>query len=168
MGTQPVHHITNLQTMCPANFRIWLTFDHNNIGHNHQQNSTAPKRVYPIYPAFTKRHQCKVQSYYMTRLAFHYGIKTFSKIIYQYNQSRNKKNQLYNSETRCVEITSYSVYTITRLLRQPVVQQYIRSRIVKPVVLSNNESFSKSFSVNPAFDRFPTPLSQEVIRLVIL
>ena len=30
MGTQPVHHITNLQTMCLANFRIWLRrFDHN-------------------------------------------------------------------------------------------------------------------------------------------
>ena len=38
MGTQPVHHTTNLQTMCPANFRIPLPFDHNNFGHNHQRN----------------------------------------------------------------------------------------------------------------------------------
>ena len=59
MGAQPVHHITNLQTMCPANFRIWLTFDHNNIGHNHQQNSTAPEEVYPTCTAFTKIHHCK-------------------------------------------------------------------------------------------------------------
>ena len=71
MGTQPVHYITNLQTMCPANFRIWLTFDHNNIGHNHQQNSMSSERVYLTNPAFTKIHQCKVQSYYMTRLTFH-------------------------------------------------------------------------------------------------
>ena len=41
--------------MCPANFRIWL-LDHNNIGHNHQQNSTAPEQIYPACPAFTKIH----------------------------------------------------------------------------------------------------------------
>ena len=41
MGIQPVHHTTNLQTMCPANFRVWLPFDHNNIGHDDQQNSTV-------------------------------------------------------------------------------------------------------------------------------
>ena len=43
----------------PANFRIWLTFDHNNIEHNHQQNSPAPEQVYPTCPAFAKIHQCK-------------------------------------------------------------------------------------------------------------
>ena len=59
MGIQPVHHITNLQTMCPANFQIWLTFDHNNIGHNHQQSSTAPEEVYPTCPAFAKIRKCK-------------------------------------------------------------------------------------------------------------
>ena len=58
-GTQPVRHITNLQTMCPANFQIWLTFDHNNVEHDHQQNSTAQEQVYPTCPAFTKIHQCK-------------------------------------------------------------------------------------------------------------
>ena len=56
MGTKPVHHITNLQTMCPANLRIWLPFDRNNVGHDHQQNSTAPEQVYPTCPAFTKIH----------------------------------------------------------------------------------------------------------------
>ena len=56
MRTKPVHHITNLQTMCPASFRIWLPFDHNNVGHDHQQNSTAPEQVYPTCPAFTKIH----------------------------------------------------------------------------------------------------------------
>ena len=56
MGTKPIHHITNLQTMCPANFRIWLPFDHNNVGHDHQQNSMAPEQVYPTCPAFTKIH----------------------------------------------------------------------------------------------------------------
>ena len=56
IGTQPVHHITNLQTMCPANFRIWLPFDHNNIGHDHQQNSTDPEQIYSACPAFTKIH----------------------------------------------------------------------------------------------------------------
>ena len=58
MGTQNVYDITNLQTMCTANFRMWLTFDRNNIGHNHQQNSAGPKQVHPTYPVFTKIHQC--------------------------------------------------------------------------------------------------------------
>ena len=31
-------------------------FEHNNIGHEHQQNSTAPEQVYPTCPAFTKIH----------------------------------------------------------------------------------------------------------------
>ena len=31
MGIHPVHHITNLQTMCLTNFRIWLTFDHKTL-----------------------------------------------------------------------------------------------------------------------------------------
>ena len=56
MGTKPVHHITNLQTMRPASFRIWLPFDHNNVGHDHQQNSMAPEQVYPTCHAFTKIH----------------------------------------------------------------------------------------------------------------
>ena len=59
MGTQSVHHITNLQTMSLANLRIWPTFDHNNIEHNHQKNSMAPEQVYPTCPASTKIHQCK-------------------------------------------------------------------------------------------------------------
>ena len=42
MGTQPVHHMTNLQIMCPTSFRIWLPFDHNSIGHDRQQNSKGP------------------------------------------------------------------------------------------------------------------------------
>ena len=57
MGTQPVYHITNIQTMCPANFRIWLPSDRNNIRHNHrQQNSMAPEQIYLACPAFTKIH----------------------------------------------------------------------------------------------------------------
>ena len=36
--------------MCPINFRIWFPFDHNNIGHDHQQSSTAPEQVYPTCP----------------------------------------------------------------------------------------------------------------------
>ena len=43
-------------TMCQVNFRIWLPFDHNNIGHDHQPNSMAPEQVYPTCPAFTKIH----------------------------------------------------------------------------------------------------------------
>ena len=31
--------------MCLANYRIWLVFDHNNIGHD-QQNSSAPEKIY--------------------------------------------------------------------------------------------------------------------------
>ena len=58
MGTEPVHHVTNLQTMCPASLRIWLPFDHNNIGHNHQQNSTAPEQIYPACSASTTIYQC--------------------------------------------------------------------------------------------------------------
>ena len=56
MGTQAVHHITNLKTMCQANSQIWLPFDHNNIGHNYQQNSAAPEQIYPACRAFTKIH----------------------------------------------------------------------------------------------------------------
>ena len=37
MGTQPVHHITNLQTMCQANFQIWLTVNHK----QHRTQSSA-------------------------------------------------------------------------------------------------------------------------------
>ena len=50
MGTQAAHHIANLQAMCPASFRIWLPFDHNNIGHDHQQHSMASEQGYPICP----------------------------------------------------------------------------------------------------------------------
>ena len=37
-------------------FAIWLFFDHNNIGHNHQQHSMAPEQIYPACPAFAKMH----------------------------------------------------------------------------------------------------------------
>ena len=63
MGTQPVHHTANLQTMCPANFRIRLPFDHNNFGHNHQRNSTAPEQIYTACPAFTNIHQHKAATW---------------------------------------------------------------------------------------------------------
>ena len=33
-----------------------LSTMHNNVGHDHQQNSTAPEQVYPTCPAFTKIH----------------------------------------------------------------------------------------------------------------
>ena len=56
MWIQHVTHINNLQTTCLANFRIWLPFDHYNIGHDHQQNSTAPEQIYPACPAFTTIH----------------------------------------------------------------------------------------------------------------
>ena len=46
--------------MCPANFRIWLPFDHNNFGHNHQRNSTAPEHIYLACPGFTKIHSVKL------------------------------------------------------------------------------------------------------------
>ena len=39
-----------------VNTFILSTIDHNNIGHNHQQNSTAPEQIYPACPAFTKIH----------------------------------------------------------------------------------------------------------------
>ena len=48
--------ISNLPTLCPANFRIWLSYDHNNIRHDHKQNSMAPEQVYPTFPTFTKIH----------------------------------------------------------------------------------------------------------------
>ena len=40
-------------------FTVWLPFDHKNIGHNHQQNSTAAEQIYPDCPAITKIHWCK-------------------------------------------------------------------------------------------------------------
>ena len=73
MGTQPVYHITNLQAMCPANFSIWLTFNHNNIRQDHQQNSMALEHVYPTCPVYTKIHQCKATN--LTRLAFNIYVK---------------------------------------------------------------------------------------------
>ena len=60
MGSQSIHHITNLHTMCPANFQIWLSFDHNNIGHDHQQKLTAPEQIYPTCPALPKYTSVKL------------------------------------------------------------------------------------------------------------
>ena len=45
-GIQPVHHITNLQTVCPANFRIRLPFDHNSIGHGSRTNLSRLPCIY--------------------------------------------------------------------------------------------------------------------------
>ena len=55
-GPSPSNHTTNLQTMCPGSFQIWLPFNHNSFGHNHQRNSTAPEQIYSACPAFTKIH----------------------------------------------------------------------------------------------------------------
>ena len=35
--------------LCPANFQIRLTFDHDSIGHNHQKNSMATEQVVEAY-----------------------------------------------------------------------------------------------------------------------
>ena len=43
MGTQPVHHITNLQCVRPI-FE-YGSLDHNDIRHDRQQNSTAPEHL---------------------------------------------------------------------------------------------------------------------------
>ena len=43
--------------MCPANFRIWLPFDHNHIGHNHQQ---APEQIYLACPKLPKYNSVKL------------------------------------------------------------------------------------------------------------
>ena len=112
MVTKPVHHFTNLQTMCPANFRIWLPFDHNNIGHNHQQNSTAPEQVYPTCPAFTKIHSVK--------------------LLHDSSGLPYVKDRLLSCVTR----------TLERISKNPFVEESI--------------TFNR---VNPAWDRFPTPLS---------
>ena len=58
-GPSPSTILQIYKSMCPSNFRIRLPFDHNNFGHNHQRNSTAPEQVYSACPAFTKIHQCK-------------------------------------------------------------------------------------------------------------
>ena len=43
-------------------------FDHNNIGHSHQQNSTAPESLSDMPCVY---QNTSVRSYYMTCLAFH-------------------------------------------------------------------------------------------------
>ena len=112
MGIQPVHHITNLQTMCPVNFRVWLPFDHNNIGHNHQQNFTAPEQIYPACPAFTK----------------YIGVK----LLHDASGLPYVKDRLLSCATR----------TLERISKNPSVEKSI--------------TFIR---VNPAWNRFPTPLS---------
>ena len=111
MRTQPIHHTTNLQTMCPANFRIRLLFYHNNFGHNHQRNSTVPEQIYSACPAFTKIHQCKAAAWFLWP---------------------SIRERLFSRATK----------TLERISVNPLVE----------------ESISSS-KVNPAWDRFPTPLS---------
>ena len=108
MGTKPVHHITNLQTMCPANFRIWLPFDHSNVGHDHLQNSTAPE------PAL--------------RLPKYISVK----LLHDSSGLPYVKDRLLSCATR----------TLERISKNPLVEESI--------------TFNR---VNPAWDRFPTPLS---------
>ena len=75
MGTQLVHHVTDLQTMYAMNFLAWLPLDYNNIGNANQQNSAAPEQVYPTCPVFAKlllTSQAifgyrELKSFYMTR-----------------------------------------------------------------------------------------------------
>ena len=47
MGTQPSTILQIYKCVQPI-FEIWFSFDHNNIGHYHQQNVTAPKQIYRL------------------------------------------------------------------------------------------------------------------------
>ena len=105
MGTQPVHHTTNLQTMCPANFRIRLPFDHNNFGHNHQRNSMAPEPVYsaclrlPKYISVKLLHDSSGLPYVKDRL-FSRATKTLERIsadpLVEESISSNKVNPVWD------------------------------------------------------------------------
>ena len=103
---------TNLQTMCPANFRIRLPFDHNNFGHKHQRNSTAPEQIYSACPAFTKYISLK--------------------LLHDSSGLPYVKDRLFSHATKTSE----------RISANPLVEESISSN-----------------KVNPAWDRFPTPLS---------
>ena len=39
--------ILQIYKQCVRPIFEWLPFDHNNIGHNHRQNSMAPEQIYP-------------------------------------------------------------------------------------------------------------------------
>ena len=119
MGTQPIRHTTNLQTMCLANFRIWFPFDHNSFRHNHQRNSTAPEQF--------------------IRLALRLPKYISVKLLHDSSGLPYVKYRLFSRATK----------TLERISANPLVEESI---------LSNK--------VNPAWDRFPTPLS--IIRPVSL
>ena len=112
MGTKPVHHVINLQTMCPANFRIWLSFDHNNVGHDHPQNSAAPEQELRLALRLTKYISVK--------------------LLHDSPGLPYVKDRLLSCGTRKLE----------RISRNPLVEESI--------------TFNR---VNPAWNRFPTPLS---------
>ena len=76
VGTKPVHYITNLQTMCLANFRIWLPFDHNNVRCDHQQNQWLQNKFIwlalhlPKYISVKLLHDSSGLPYVKDRLLF--------------------------------------------------------------------------------------------------
>ena len=87
-------------------------FDHNNVGHDYQQNSTAPEQVYPTC--------LRLPKYIIVKL-----LHDSSGIPYV-------KDRLVSCATR----------TLERICKNPLVEESI--------------TFDR---VNPAWDRFPTPLS---------
>ena len=89
----------------------------NNIGRNHQQNSTAPEQIYPACPAFTKYISVK--------------------LLHDSSGLPYVKDRLLSCATGRLE------------------------RISKNTLVEESITFNR---VNPAWDRFPTPLS--VIRPV--
>ena len=111
MGTQPVHHITNLQAVCPVNCGVWLTFDQSNIGHDHQQNSTALE----VY-----------------RLTLRLPKYISAKLLHDLSGLPYVKDRLL----------SCAAMTLERISKNSLVEESITFNIV-----------------NPAWDRFPTPLS---------
>ena len=112
MGTKPVHHIINVQTMCPANFRIWFPFDHNKVGHDHQQNQRLQNKF--------------------IRLALRLPKYISVKLLHDSSGLPYVKDRLLSFATR----------TLERISKNPLVEESI--------------TFNR---VNPALDRFPTPLS---------
>ena len=112
-------YYTNLQTMCPANFRIWLPFDHTTSG-------TIISEIQRLWNKFI-------------RLALRLPKYISVKLLHDSSGLPYVKNRLLSRATR----------TLERITVNPLVE----------------ESISSS-TVNPAWDRFPTPLS--IIRLVSL
>ena len=114
MGTKPVHHITNLQTMCPANF----FFKYGSLS-TITTSDTIISKIQWLQNKFIRLALCLPKYISVKLLHDSFGLPYV-------------KNRHLSCATR----------TLERISKNPLVEESI--------------TFNR---VNPAWNRFPTPLS---------